>query len=73
VADPVETLRRLYAHFNLGSFEAAEPRVRDVVARRSSYKTNRFKELGESLGGEISRRWGAVIDAQGYSRRGFGG
>ena len=71
VADPLETMRGIYDGLGLGSFANIEPRLVEVLAKRAGYKPNRFKELGENLGREICARWGGVIDAQGYSRRGF--
>lgn len=70
VANPMETIRGLYARLELGSFGSIEPRLVEVLAKRAGYKPNRFKELGERLEQEISTRWGEVIDSQGYSRRG---
>lgn len=68
VRSPVEQMRQIYEHLQLGGFEAMKPRLEEYLAQNSGYETNRY-ELSPERRAEITRRWGAVIERYGYATR----
>jgi hypothetical protein len=68
IEDPVGKLRALYAHLNLGGFEAFLPRLEEYLATIKGYETNRYQLTLEQRS-EITRRWQKVIDRYGYARQ----
>jgi hypothetical protein len=69
VGDPVNQMRELYDHLQLGDFEAVLPRLEEYVAAVSGYETNKY-ELTSRQRAAIANRWGAVIERYGYGRKG---
>ncbi len=67
IANPVGQMRALYAHLNLGGFEAYLPRLEAYLAANTGYETNRY-QLTPEQHAEITRRWGKVIDRYGYGK-----
>jgi hypothetical protein len=65
VRDPVEEMRKLYDHLQLGGFEEMLPRLRKYLESVAGYETNRY-ELTPEQRAEVARRWGRVIDRYGY-------
>jgi hypothetical protein len=65
VRDPAGQVRALYAHLELGGFDAVLPRLQKYLAGVADYRTNRY-ELSPELRAEVSRRWGEVIRRYGY-------
>ncbi|QDV79948.1 sulfotransferase family protein [Botrimarina mediterranea] len=65
VADPLSTLRDLYANLDLGAFADAEPGVAAYLAEEKDYKTNRF-ELPEEVRERINDRWSGYAKRWGY-------
>jgi hypothetical protein len=68
VSDPLAEMRKLYAHLNLGGFEAIKPRLEHYLARTGDYKTNQYIVTPE-MREEIGRRWGDVIRRYGYEMK----
>ena len=66
VRDPIEQMRALYEHLNLGGFEHLLPRLQQYLASVAGYETNRYQLTPEQRA-EITRRWGAVIHRYGYT------
>lgn len=69
VRDPLGSLRELYTRLDLGEFAPIEDPLRERLAARSDYHTNRYRELPPALHDEITRRWGPVIRRYGYDRQ----
>lgn len=67
VQDPVAAIRSIYDHFNLDSWNAMEPRLKNFVAGLRGYETNKYK-LTTDQRDEITRRWGDVIRQYGYDQ-----
>jgi hypothetical protein len=70
MAHPLNTIEGLYTKLDLGGFGEISRRLSTVLSQRSGYKRNQFQALQPQLVDEISQRWGAVIEKQGYSRTG---
>lgn len=66
VRDPIEEIRKLYEHLDLGAFDRVLPRLQQYLADHAGYRTNRYCLLPE-LRAEITRRWGEVIRRYGYA------
>jgi hypothetical protein len=66
VRNPVEQLRAIYEHLELGDFEEVLPRLKLYIADTADYKTNRY-ELPPELRNTIMQRWGHVIRHYGYA------
>jgi hypothetical protein len=66
VKDPVASMRDLYEHFQLGGFDAYQPRLEQYLASIKGYETNRY-QLTQEQKAKISQRWGKVIQRYGYS------
>jgi hypothetical protein len=66
VRAPLEEMRKLYDHLELGEFERVRPPLEQFLAAQSGYKTNRYR-LDPALRDEITRRWGDVIRRYGYA------
>ncbi len=64
VQDPVTRLRDIYEQLSLDDFSVAEPIVREAVAKRKSYKTNkhtldeRLKQRIEEVCGPYAKQYG---------------
>jgi omega-hydroxy-beta-dihydromenaquinone-9 sulfotransferase len=65
IGDPVGEMKKLYAHFGLGGFEAYRPRLETYLASVKGYKTNRYQLTPEERD-TVTRRWGATIRQYGY-------
>jgi hypothetical protein len=65
-ADPLNQVRAIYDHLDLGGFEQQRPRLERYLARLGSYQTNRY-ELAPELRAEITKRWGHFIRKYGYA------
>jgi hypothetical protein len=68
MAHPLKTIEGLYTKLALGDFGLISSRLSTVLSLRSGYKRNQFQALQPQLAEEITHRWGAIIDRQGYSR-----
>jgi hypothetical protein len=66
IRDPVEEMRKMYAHLNLGGFDRCLPRLQSYLATIKGYETNKYQLTAEHRD-EIARRWRSVIDRFGYS------
>ena len=64
--DPLGEMRKLYAHFNLGEFDAYLPRLHAYIAGQKGYETNKYQLTPEQRA-TIRRRWGAEIERYGYA------
>ncbi|MFL5340770.1 MAG: sulfotransferase family protein [Gemmataceae bacterium] len=65
VRDPLAEMQRLYEKLNLGSFDAAKPRIQQYLERNKNYETNKY-DLSPDLRAEVARRWGDYIRKWGY-------
>ncbi len=65
VDDPVEQLRQVYHHLELGPIEPALPSVEAQIAEQAGYRTNRYS-ISDSDRALVTRRWGEVIRRHGY-------
>ncbi len=66
VRDPIEQVRAIYEHLDLGEFEEVLPKLKQYIADTADYTTNRYK-LSPELRDTITQRWGDVIRRYGYS------
>jgi hypothetical protein len=67
IKDPVNEMRKIYEHFNLGGFDAFLPRLQSYLASIKGYETNKY-QLTEQQRAEIGKRWGEVIQRYGYGQ-----
>ena len=65
IRNPIEEMRAIYEHCQLGEFEKVLPRLENYLAGVAGYETNHY-ELPPKLRAEINRRWGHVIERYGY-------
>lgn len=65
--DPVNELRKMYDHFQLGGFNQFLPPLQDYLATIKGYETNRY-QLSEQERAEVTKRWGKVIRQYGYDK-----
>lgn len=72
VARPLEVLSQTYQRLGLGNFDAVQPKVQDYLDKNRNYQTNKYKPLDPRTEADITRRWGAIIQRQGYPLRGIG-
>jgi hypothetical protein len=66
-ADPVGTLRRVYARLGLSGFDEAEPAFRAHVAAQAGSREN-GSDVTPAEAARIERRWGFAFDAFVYPR-----
>ena len=69
VLDPVNEMRKLYDHFQLGGFDDLVPQLREYLAGIEGYETNRY-QLTPKEREAVVRRWGPVIRRYGYGNSG---
>jgi hypothetical protein len=65
VRNPIEEIRKLYEHLDLGAFDRVLPRLQQYLADHANYQTNHY-HLSPERRAEITRRWGEVICRYGY-------
>jgi omega-hydroxy-beta-dihydromenaquinone-9 sulfotransferase len=65
VRDPIEQMRSLYEHLELGEFDNVLPKLRAYFADRKDYKTGTY-QIDDALRDEIDRRWGPYMRKYGY-------
>lgn len=65
-ADPVNQVRKIYDHLQLGGFDRMRPRLEKYLAGLGAYQANRH-ELPTELHAEITKRWGGFIRKYGYA------
>jgi len=65
VRDPIEQMRSLYEHLELGEFDNVLPKLRAYFANRKDYKTGTY-QIDDALRDEIDRRWGPYMRKYGY-------
>ncbi len=66
VRDPVEEMRKLYDHLDLGEFDKMESKLQSYFATHREYRTNTYPQAPE-LRAKIAARWGDVIRRYGYA------
>jgi hypothetical protein len=71
VRNPLDPMRALYEHLELGEFEKVRPRLERYLKSISDYETNRY-ELSADMREKIAARWGDVMRRYGYSRKAEG-
>ncbi len=67
-ADPIGTLRRIYAHLELGAFEPAEGAVREHLRAVSDHRPNAFPPLNPADRRAVRDAAARAFDAWGYPR-----
>lgn len=65
VENPLDQLRQVYDHLDLGPIDPALPSIETQLATQSDYRTNRY-HLSDSDRALVTRRWGHVIRRHGY-------
>jgi hypothetical protein len=65
VRDPIERMRALYAHLNLGEFDTALPKLQAYFSDKKDYRTGSY-QIDEELRDQIDRRWGKHMRRYGY-------
>ncbi len=65
VADPIQQMRTLYDHLQLGEFETALPKLKEYFSDRQDYRTGSY-QIPDDLRNEIDRRWGKHMRRFGY-------
>ena len=66
VRDPIEHVRAIYEHLDLGDFEEVLSKLKQYIADTVDYTTNRY-QLSPELQDAITQRWGHVIRRYGYA------
>lgn len=66
VKDPIEQVRAIYEHLELGDFAEVLPQLKQYLAGSATYTTNRYT-LSSELRDAITQRWGHVIRRYGYA------
>lgn len=66
VRDPIEQVRAIYEHLELGDFAEVLPQLKQYAAETATYTTNRYT-LSSELRDAITQRWGPVIRRYGYT------
>jgi hypothetical protein len=59
VADMPGQMRRIYQTLELGEFDRVLPAIRQYVAARAGYRTNRY-QIPLEMRERVSRRWAAL-------------
>ncbi len=67
IRNPLEVMRALYEHLQLGEFEKVAPRLQKFFEENKGYQTNRYPRLSPEQIQTITERWGGVIQRYGYS------
>ena len=65
VRDPIEQMRSLYEHLELGEFETALPKLQAYFKDAKDYQTGTY-QIPDALREKIDRRWGAYMRRYGY-------
>lgn len=65
--NPVEQVRAIYTHLNLGGFDRLQPRLERYLATLGTYQPNRH-EFSPETTALLTNRWGQFIDRYGYAR-----
>jgi hypothetical protein len=65
VRDPIEGMRALYQHLDLGEFENVLPKLRAYFADKQDYRTGTY-QIDDALRDSIDRRWGPYMRKYGY-------
>lgn len=65
VREPIEQMRSLYEHLNLGEFETALPKLEAYFKDKAGYRASTY-EIPQELRGDIDRRWGKYMHKYGY-------
>jgi hypothetical protein len=65
-ADPIATLRRIYEHLELPSFEVAAPRVQAYLDSLGKYQKNTFRQVDDDTKAMLKREWARCFEAWGY-------
>jgi hypothetical protein len=64
-SSPVEQMRKLYEHFNLGGWDDYLPRLQAYLAGTKGYETNKY-DLAPEQRALVTKAWGEVIVRYGY-------
>lgn len=65
VAQPRQTVEKIYQTLELGDFESIAPKIEQYFAKRKDYRANQ-NPVDDSLKAEIKKRWHQYIDQYGY-------
>ena len=65
VANPLESLRKIYSHFKLDGFAEAEPHFQEYIDFHKNYQKDKYI-LGEDDREKIRRHWGFMFEEFGY-------
>jgi len=65
IREPVDRLRQIYQHLDLGDFTPVQPRLEAYLGRLKDYHASRH-ELAPTLQAQITARCGTVIRQYGY-------
>lgn len=68
VADPVNEIRKLYHHLNLGNFSGVESELLAYTQSNANYKPNKYKMNDEEMQ-KVSNKWGKIIQRYGYDQK----
>ncbi|MEX0675750.1 MAG: sulfotransferase [Pirellulales bacterium] len=65
VRDPIEQMRALYEHLELGEFETALPKLQTYFKDHEGYRVSTYR-ISDELREQIDRRWGKYMRRYGY-------
>jgi hypothetical protein len=65
VGDPIERMRALYEHLQLGEFDVALPKLQAYFQDKRDYRTGTY-DIPDALREQIDRRWGKYLRKYGY-------
>jgi hypothetical protein len=65
VRDPIEKMRTLYDHLELGEFETALPKLETYFKAHAGYRPSTYR-VPDEVREQIDRRWGKYVRRYGY-------
>lgn len=65
-ANPIDNLRHIYRHLDLGDFGQFEPDIRAHLSKQRDYKTNDYRTIPDADRADLVRRWRPYFDRFGY-------
>lgn len=68
VRNPIEQMRALYEHLELGEFDTALPKLQAYFKDAQDYRTGTY-QIPDALRDEIDRRWGPYMRRYGYCQQ----
>ncbi|MBA3706563.1 MAG: sulfotransferase, partial [Bacteroidetes bacterium] len=68
VSSPIEEIRKIYNHLNLGDFEKAKPYFKEEIKSVEDYQKNSYLVLDEKIKTKIAEKWSFFFEEYGYKK-----